>query len=135
MILSKEQIAGAVQLAIEKNGGKMAEDLSYGLGNVPLATLQLQELALHGIECGSILQSSQTLGSTVFKTVEDFTRGDKLCCGLCIVATTCEVVAIVASWRKFPGRYRVYVVAKDTSLAVIKFRDLCRNSVGNLIPC
>lgn len=64
--------------------------------------------------------------------MEDLGRGDKLCTGLCIVATACEGVAITASSCKFvPFRYRVYIGAKT----VMRFRNLCRNAQGQIGPC
>jgi hypothetical protein len=68
--------------------------------------------------------------------MEDISRGDKLCSGLCIVATTCEGVAIVAGTCKFiPYRYRVYIGAKAISVGVMRFRNLCRNAQGKIGPC
>lgn len=81
------------------------------------------------IECG------KATGSTIFKAAEDAADNDKLCSGLCMVATVCEVVASTSAFIKYPGAMNVYFVAKAVSAGCIQFRQLCRNSKGKLKIC
>jgi len=111
--------------------------MSKLVGNATLRTLNIkEELVGKVVGGGATLQAGYSIGTTAWKTVEDITRNDKLCTGLCLVATTCEGVALVASSCKvLPFRYRVYIGAKTTSLAVMRFRNLCRQANGQLGPC
>jgi len=123
MVDKNENAARAIQAAVQ--------------GNATLLTLNIkQEFVGKVIGGGATLQAGYSIGTTAWKTVEDLSRNNKLCTGLCLMATTCEEVALVASCCKiFPFRYRVYIGAKTTSLAVMRFRNLCRKANGQLGPC
>jgi hypothetical protein len=135
-------IARAIQSAVEGDGVEFAKKVSYIVGNATAKSIMMKDDLLGKVEKvvegGATLQSCSSIGKTAFSAVEDLSRNDKLCTGLCVIATTCEGVAIVATACKFiPDRYRykVYIGAKGTSLAVMKFRNLCRNAQGHIGPC
>jgi len=132
-----EEAARAIQAAVEGNATEFSKEVSYLVGNATLRTLNIkEEFVGKAIGGGATLQAGYSIGTTAWKTVEDLSRNDKLCTGLCLVATTCEGVALLASCSKiFPFRYRVYIGAKTTSLTVMRFRNLCRNANGQLGPC
>jgi hypothetical protein len=132
-----EEAARAIQAAVEGNATEFSKEMSYLVGNATLRTLNIkEEFVGKVIGGGATLQAGYSIGTTAWKTVEDLSRSDKLCTGLCLVATTCEGVALVASCCKvLPFRYRVYIGAKTTSLAVMRFRNLCRKANGQLGPC
>jgi hypothetical protein len=78
-----EEIARLIQEAVESNSTELSKRISYLIGNATLRTLNVkEELAQNIIGCGGTLQGCHSMGRTVWKTVEDFRRGDKLCTGL-----------------------------------------------------
>ena len=132
-----EELARLIQEAIELDSTEISKKIYYMIGNTALRTLSIkEEFAQNVIGCGGTLQGCYSMGTTVWKTVGDFSRGDKLCTGLCVVATGCEGVAIAASVCKFiPFRLRIYTVSKGTSLGLMRFRNLCRKANGQIGPC
>ena len=132
-----EETAKAIQAAVEGDATEFSKKISYLVGNATLRSLNIkEEIVEKVVGGGATLQGCYSIGSTAWKTVEDISRGDKVCAGLCILATTCEGLAITASSCKvFPFRYRIYIGAKGTSIAVMRFRNLCRNAQGQIGPC
>ena len=137
MKADSEELARLIQEAVESDSTELSKKLSYLIGNATLRTLNVkEELAQNIIGCGGTFQGCYSIGTTVWKTVEDFSRGDKLWTGLCIVATTCEGVAITASVCKFIRfRLNLYMVSKGTSISLMRFRNLCRKANGQIGPC
>ena len=131
------ETARAIHAAIEGDATEFSKKISYLVGNATLNTLNVKSDYIdRSISGAGALQACHSLGGTAWKTVEDFSRGDKLCTGLCAVSTVCEGVAITASTCKFiPGRYKIYLCAKGTSLALMRFRNFCRNAQGVVTPC
>jgi hypothetical protein len=132
-----EELARLIQEGVELDSTELSKKISYMIGNATLRSLNIkEEFAQNVIGCGGTLQGCYSMGTTVWKTVEDISRGDKLCTGLCIVSTACEGVAITASLCKFiPFRLRIYTVSKGTSLGLMRFRNLCRKANGQIGPC
>ena len=75
------------------------------------------------------------MGKTAFGAVEDISRGDKVCTGLCLVATACEGVAFTTRVLKVPYGMKVYICAKTASAGLMKFRNLCKNAKGEIVTC
>lgn len=129
--MDKIEIAKAVQVALEEE----MRGFSYKVGNATLKALEVKESA--EIVSNGILaiQSGYSAGKTAFGAAEDLARGDKLCTGLCVVATTCEGIAFVSRIVKIPYGTKVYISCKSASACLMKFRNLCRNAQGELKPC
>jgi hypothetical protein len=100
-----------------------------------LKVLELKETAEEFGRGVAAVEAGTSIGKTTFGIVSDVARGDKVCAGLCMIATTCETVALITRVAKVPGGMKVYVGCKATSCAVMKFRNLCKNSKGEIFPC
>ena len=126
-----ELIARGVQEAVAKIG----TEASYLVGNAT------QEAVTHASSITKLgkgavaLQCGHSLGSTAYKAAEDLARNDKICAGVCLCASFCEVLSATSAIVSYPGSYTVIVAAKTVSLACIRFRDLCRNTAGELQIC
>ena len=128
-----EQIARTIQLAIEGNTTEFRKKISYLVGNTTLKSLNLKSNTISGIASA---EGARAIGTTTFKAVSDASRGDVVCTGLCLVATTCEGLAILAAnVPAIPGRRRIYIISKSTSIGLMRFRNLCRNAKGQIGPC
>lgn len=128
-----EQIANAIQAAIEGNTTEFGKDISYLIGNTTLKSLNMKSNIISGIASA---EGARAMGTTTFKAFADASRGDVACTGLCIIATTCEGLAILAAnVPAIPGRRRIYLISKGTSIGVMRFRNLCRNAKGQIRPC
>jgi len=129
--MSKEEIARAVQLAVQDEITKY----SYKIGSYTIKALEVKETfekttnGLLAFECGS------SLGKTAYSAAADFSKGDKLCTGLCLVATVCEGVAFTTRFVQIPYGQKIYIFAKSTSVGLMKFRNLCRASDGTIVGC
>lgn len=80
------------------------------------------------------VEGGKSIGTTTFKGLVDFNENDHICTGLCVVATTCEVVALTSSFVGYYGSYKVYVIAKAISRACMEFRNRCKEVQGKKIP-
>lgn len=67
---------------------------SYILGNAPLQALQIKENAENVVQIGASIQCGYSIVKTSVSMVEDLACDDKLCLGLCNVATVCEGLAV-----------------------------------------
>lgn len=128
---NKEEMARALQLAIQEDG----QALSYKIGNITLKLLNIQETIENTFNGAAAVETGYSAGKTVFGAVEDFSRGDKLCTGLCLVATACEGIAFTSRMTRLPYSTKVYFCAKTVSLGVMRFRNLCRNAKGEIFLC
>ena len=128
---TKEQIARAVQLAVQEE----MTHFSYKVGNATLKALEVKETTETIASGVAAIESGYSAGKTMFGAAEDLTRGDKLCTGLCLVATLCEGVAFTSRMVKLPYGMKVYFCAKTASAGLMKFRNLCKNAKGEIIPC
>lgn len=127
----KEEIARAVQKAVE---GEMTH-FSYKVGNATLKALEVKEKVEEIGNGGAAIQAGYSMGKTAWGAAEDINRNDKLCTGLCLVATACEGIAFTTRVIKVPYGMKVYVCAKTASAGLMKFRNLCRNAKGEIMPC
>jgi hypothetical protein len=129
--MSKESLARMTQKMIEKAG----TEVSYAIGNATETSLEATEKISQMGRGLVAIESGRAVGSTTFKAAEDAARNDKICTGACLVATVCELVAGGSAMIKYPGAMKVYFVAKSISVGCIRFRDLCKNAKGEIIPC
>lgn len=133
--INNEEIARAVQMALEKSFQNEVTNFSYKAGNVTLKALELKEAGGNLLNGGAMIQVGHSVGKTAFGAVEDLARNDKLCTGLCIMATVCEGVAFTTRIVKIPYGARIYFCSKAASTGLMKFRNLCRNAQGKIFPC
>ena len=131
MTSTNEEIARAVQVAIEQE----MQGFSYKVGNATLKALQVKETAETLGNGAAAIESGYSMGKTTFGAAEDISRGDKLCTGLCLLATTCEGVACTTRLVKLPYGGKIYFISKAASAGLMKFRNLCRNAQGEILPC
>jgi hypothetical protein len=130
-MVDKQSIARATQKAVETAG----TEFSYLIGNATEESFKYAE-KIDQLSRGAVaIESGRALGSTAYKAAEDAARNDKLCTGVCLVASACEIVAGTSALIKYPGAMKVYFVAKSISVGCIRFRDLCRNAKGEITPC
>nr|WPV72500.1 hypothetical protein orf129 [Navicula sp.]WPV72572.1 hypothetical protein orf129 [Navicula sp.]WPV72657.1 hypothetical protein orf129 [Navicula sp.]WPV72730.1 hypothetical protein orf129 [Navicula sp.] len=129
--MKKEEIARAVQLAVQDE----MTNFSYKVGNATLKALEVKETAETLGSGAAAIQAGYSMGQTAFGAAEDISRGDKLCTGLCLVATGCEGIAFVTRVVKVPYGMKIYVCTKAASAGLMKFRNLCRNAQGQIGPC
>jgi hypothetical protein len=129
--MGKEEIARAVQVAVQDE----MTNFSYKVGNATLKALQVKETAENLGSGAAAVQAGYSIGQTAFGAAEDISRGDKLCTGLCLVATGCEGIAFVSRVVKIPHGMKIYVCAKGASAGLMRFRNLCRNAQGQIGPC
>jgi len=128
---NKEAIPRATQKIIEKTG----TEISYIVGNATEKSLDYAD-KIDQISRGAVaIESGRAVGSVLYKASEDIVRDDKVCAGVCLVATVCEVVTGTSALIKYPGAMKVYFVAKTISVGCIRFRDLCKNAKGEIRPC
>ena len=137
MNTENESVARAIQAAVEGNATEVSKEISYLVGNATLKSLNFKSDFLNPlISTGATWQGCYSIGTTAWKTAEDISRGDKVCAGLCIVATGCEGVALLAANTKLvPFRFKVYTITKGCSIGLMRFRNLCRNAKGEIRPC
>lgn len=129
--MSKEEIARAVQVAVQNE----MTNFSYKVGNATLKALEVKETTETIGNGVAAIQSGWSAGATAFGAVEDASRGDKLCTGLCLLATCCEGAAFATRIVKVPYGMKIYICAKAGSAGLMKFRNLCRNAQGQIAPC
>jgi hypothetical protein len=116
--------------AMIEAGIKAAQESGYAAGNVTEQFVKIASTTGNFIDgataLGGGVESSRSLAKIAFKTTKDVARGDKLCTGLCLVAGTCETLALGCSTLKFiPFRGRIYVCAKIVSNGCMTYRNLC----------
>lgn len=128
---NKVEIARAVQLAVQDE----MTNFSYKVGNATLKALEVKETVENLGNGAASIQSCYSAATTAFGAVEDAARGDKLCTGLCLVATLCEGVAMTSRIIKLPYGMKVYICAKGVSTGLMRFRNLCKNAKGEIAPC
>jgi hypothetical protein len=131
MASDKEAIARAVQVALEKE----MTNFSYKVGNATLKALEVKETIETLGSAGAAIESGTSMGKTAFGAVEDFNRGDKVCTGLCLIATACEGLALTSRVVKIPYGMKIYICSKAASSGLMKFRNLCKNAKGEIRPC
>ena len=129
--MTSQIIARAAQQAVANSG----IELSYAIGNATEQTLQYGQTINQMARGAVCIESGRALATTTFKSLEDVARNDKICAGLCLVASTCEVVAGASAMIKYPGAMKVYFIAKSVSVGCIRFRTLCKNAKGEFVPC
>lgn len=130
---NNEKISRAIQLAVQGNTNEFGKEISYLIGNTTLKSLNLKSNVISGIASA---EGARSIGTTTFKAVLDAGRGDVVCSGLCILATSCEGLAILAAnVPRIPARRNIYLIAKCTSIGVMRFRNLCRNAKDQIVPC
>lgn len=137
MFNENEKAARAIQLAVEGNSTEFAKEISYLVGNATLRGMNLKSDLIQPIIAASAsAEGARALGTTAFKAVSDASQGDKICTGLCIVASVCEGTALIAANVKIlPYRGKIYIASKSGSIALMRFRNLCRNAKGQIGPC
>lgn len=110
-------------------------NMSYQIGNATDAAVSQAE-HINNLGRGALtIETGRAIGSIGYKAAEDYARNDKLCTGICLVATACEVIAGTSAFIGYPGSRKVYVLTKAVSVGCVRFRDLCRNAKGDLTPC
>jgi hypothetical protein len=126
-----EDISRLTQKIIERAG----TELSDIAGNATEKSLNYAVFIEKGSRGTLALEAFGSGGKIAFKAVSDYAEGDKICTGACVLATTCEFVAISAVMLKYPGAFKTYVYAKGVSRFLIKYRDACKDAKGKIIPC
>jgi hypothetical protein len=129
--MNKEEIARTVQLAVQEE----MTNFSYKIGNTTLKALGIKETTENIFNGGLAIQSTYSAGKTAFNALEDLSRGDKICTGLCLVATFCEGLAFTSRIVKIPYGQKIYVCSKAASVGLMRFRNMCRNAKGDIFPC
>jgi hypothetical protein len=120
---------------INENFHDTQEEISYMVGNATEKSLEYAQ-KIDQMSRGAVaIESGRALGSTAYQAAEDIARNDKVCAGACLVASACEVVAGGSALIKYPGAMKVYFVAKTISVGCIRFRNLCRNTKGEISLC
>lgn len=107
-----------------------AQESAYVAGNNTDKVVKIADNLGNIIERGTELvggvEGAQSFGKIAFKTTKDLARGDSVCTGLCLVAGTCEAVAVCCSTIKIiPFRGRIYVGAKILSKGCMSYRNAC----------
>ena len=120
----------AVRDAIIRAGIKSAEESGYAAGNFTEKLVEIAEQIGTGVDRGTELgfgcEAAKSVGKIAYKGTKDLARGDTLCTGLCVVAGTCEAVAVCCATIKIiPFRGRIYVGAKVISRGCTSFRNAC----------
>lgn len=120
----------SIRDAMIKAGIKTAEESAYAAGNTTEKLVNIASNLGDTVDRGTELvgggEAAAALGRTIFKTTKDISRGDTVCTGLCLVATTCETVALCCSTIKYiPFRGRIYVGVKVVSKGCMAFRNAC----------
>lgn len=129
--MSKEEIALAVQVAVQNE----MTNFSYKVGNATLKALEVKETSETIGNGAAAIQAGYSFGATAFGAAEDIARNDKLCTGLCLLASCCEGVAFTTRVVKVPYGMKIYVCTKAASAGLMRFRNLCRNAQGRIVPC
>jgi hypothetical protein len=132
---TKEEISRAVQKALEEELGNFTKELSYKVGNATLKALHVQEKVEEIGNAGAAIQAGYCMGSTAWGAAEDISRNDKVCTGLCLLATACEGVAFTTRVMRVPYGMKLYVGCKAASSGLMKFRNLCRTADSQILPC
>jgi hypothetical protein len=132
---SKEEISRAVQKALEDELSNFTKELSYKIGNATLKALDLKEKVEEIGNASAAIQAGYCMGSTAWGAAEDISRNDKICTGLCLVATACEGIAFTTRVMKVPYGMKIYIGSKAVSSGLMKFRNLCRTANGQIVPC
>ena len=115
----------AVKAATEKiaqtvveEGSAKSEGVAYFFGNL---TKNIEDSSKGAV----MVHSGKRAAGSGFKSVLDFSRGDPLCGGLCVVSAGCEVVSGVIVWIPFPGKICTVASLKAVSVGCEKIRDMC----------
>jgi hypothetical protein len=129
--MATDGFARITQMAFQKAG----TEISYMVGNATSQAIDYSD-KIDQMSRGVVaIESGRAIGSTAYKAAEDIARNDKLCAGVCLVASACEVIAGSSAMIKYPGAMKVYFYSKAISVGCIRFRNLCRNAKGEIGPC
>lgn len=129
-----EEISKAVQKAVEEELANYTKELSYKIANATLKALHVQEKVEEIGNAGAAIQAGYCMGSTAWAAAEDISRNDKVCTGLCLLATACEGVALTTRVVRVPYGMKLYVGSKATSSGLMQFRNLYRTADGKILP-
>ena len=147
MAIKAGEVGIATQIIVENASKEISKEISYALGNVTEQSLsvvnqmtsdridQVGRVIFDLSRGAASIESGKSVGATAFKAATDYAEGDKVCTGLCLLATGCELVAGTSALIRYPGSVKVYFVAKTISAGCIKYRDLCKDARGRIVPC
>lgn len=85
---NNKQITHAIRVAIKGNTTEFKKEIFYLIGNTTLRSLNLKSNLISGIVS---IEGAHAMGSTTFKAFSNASRGDVVCAGLCIIATTSKI--------------------------------------------
>jgi hypothetical protein len=141
MVIKADEVGRATQIIVENASKEISKEIASTLGNVTEQSLSVVNQnpvgrVIFDLSRGAAsIESGKSVGSTAFKAATDYAEGDRICTGLCLVATGCELVAGTSVLIRYPGSLKVYIVAKTISAGCIKYRDLCKDARGRIVPC
>jgi hypothetical protein len=110
-----------VQEAVEQTG----QAASYVAGNKTEAIQALTNGAIDSAKGAVTIHSGTRVGTSIFKGVKDYVRGDLICTGLCATSGICEITSGKIVWIPMPaGKICAVSVLKSISYGCIKICDL-----------
>lgn len=110
-----------VQQAVLKTG----EEASYIASNKTKAIQTITNRIMDTTKGAVTTHSETRVGTSIFKGVKDYTRGDILCTGLCAASGICETTAGIIVWIPFPSKICAVSTLKSVSYGCMKIHDLC----------